>query len=139
MEQKLYKTVNSAGISSIVTGIIAVVAGLACFMEAQKVERSNAARYGVRRVSWQGIASSILLIIQIILLFSAVYLSYLAEGKGGLIVGILGVAAFVLAIVSVGLSIWGLLKKEQNHAGCMVGGIGSLLIAAGIIIICTIL
>ena len=42
-------------------------------MEAQKVERSNAARYGVRRVSWQGIASSILLIIQIILLFSAVY------------------------------------------------------------------
>ena len=30
MEQKLYKTVNSAGISSIVTGIIAVVAGLAC-------------------------------------------------------------------------------------------------------------
>ena len=106
-------------------------------MEAQKVERSNAARYGVRRVSWQGIASSILLIIQIILLFSAVYLSYLAEGKGGLIVGIL--AAFVLAIVSVGLSIWGLLKKEQNHAGCMVGGIGSLLIAAGIIIICTIL
>ena len=103
-------------------------------MEAQKVERSNAARYGVRRVSWQGIASSILLIIQIILLFSAVYLSYLAEGKGGLIVGILGVAAFVLAIVSVGL-----LKKEQNHAGCMVGGIGSLLIAAGIIIICTIL
>ena len=106
-------------------------------MEAQKVERSNAARYGVRRVSWQGIASSILLIIQIILLFSAVYLSYLAEGKGGLIVGILGVAAFVLAIVSVGL--WGLLKKEQNHAGCMVGGIGSLLIAAGIIIICTIL
>ena len=54
-------------------------------MEAQKVERSNAARYGVRRVSWQGIASSILLIIQIILLFSAVYLSYLAEGKGGLI------------------------------------------------------
>ena len=107
-------------------------------MEAQKVERSNAARYGVRRVSWQGIASSILLIIQIILLFSAVYLSYLAEGKGGLIVGIL-VAAFVLAIVSVGLSIWGLLKKEQNHAGCMVGGIGSLLIAAGIIIICTIL
>ena len=53
-------------------------------MEAQKVERSNAARYGVRRVSWQGIASSILLIIQIILLFSAVYLSYLAEGKGGL-------------------------------------------------------
>ena len=96
-------------------------------MEAQKVERSNAARYGVRRVSWQGIA------------FSAVYLSYLAEGKGGLIVGILGVAAFVLAIVSVGLSIWGLLKKEQNHAGCMVGGIGSLLIAAGIIIICTIL
>ena len=107
-------------------------------MEAQKVERSNAARYGVRRVSWQGIASSILLIIQIIL-FSAVYLSYLAEGKGGLIVGILGVAAFVLAIVSVGLSIWGLLKKEQNHAGCMVGGIGSLLIAAGIIIICTIL
>ena len=105
-------------------------------MEAQKVERSNAARYGVRRVSWQGIASSILLIIQIILLFSAVYL---AEGKGGLIVGILGVAAFVLAIVSVGLSIWGLLKKEQNHAGCMVGGIGSLLIAAGIIIICTIL
>ena len=105
-------------------------------MEAQKVERSNAARYGVRRVSWQGIASSILLIIQIILLFSAVYLSYLAEGKGGLIVG---VAAFVLAIVSVGLSIWGLLKKEQNHAGCMVGGIGSLLIAAGIIIICTIL
>ena len=58
-------------------------------MEAQKVERSNAARYGVRRVSWQGIASSILLIIQIILLFSAVYLSYLAEGKGGLIVGIL--------------------------------------------------
>ena len=106
-------------------------------MEAQKVERSNAARYGVRRVSWQ--ASSILLIIQIILLFSAVYLSYLAEGKGGLIVGILGVAAFVLAIVSVGLSIWGLLKKEQNHAGCMVGGIGSLLIAAGIIIICTIL
>lgn len=108
-------------------------------MEAQKVERSNAARYGVRRVSWQGIASSILLIIQIILLFSAVYLSYLAEGKGGLIVGILGVAAFVLAIVSVGLSIWGLLKKEQNHAGCMVVGIGSLLIAAGIIIICTIL
>ena len=99
-------------------------------MEAQKVERSNAARYGVRRVSWQGIASSILLIIQIILLFSAVYLSYLAEGKGGLI---------VLAIVSVGLSIWGLLKKEQNHAGCMVGGIGSLLIAGGIIIICTIL
>ena len=98
-------------------------------MEAQKVERSNAARYGVRRVSWQGIASSI----------SAVYLSYLAEGKGGLIVGILGVAAFVLAIVSVGLSIWGLLKKEQNHAGCMVGGIGSLLIVAGIIIICTIL
>ena len=84
-------------------------------MEAQKVERSNAARYGVRRVSWQGIASSILLIIQIILLFSAVYLSYLEEGKGGLIVGILGVAAFVLAIVSVGLSIWGLLKKEQNH------------------------
>lgn len=81
-------------------------------MEAQKVERSNAARYGVRRVSWQGIASSILLIIQIILLFSAVYLSYLAEGKGGLIVGILGVAAFVLAIVSVGLSIWGLLKKD---------------------------
>ena len=88
-------------------------------MEAQKVERSNAARYGVRRVSWQGLASSILLIIQI--------------------VGILGVAAFVLAIVSVGLSIWGLLKKEQNHAGCMVGGIGSLLIVAGIIIICTIL
>ncbi len=30
MEQKLYKTVNSAGISSVVTGIIAVVAGLAC-------------------------------------------------------------------------------------------------------------
>ena len=30
MEQKLYKTVNSAGISSIVTGIIAVAAGLAC-------------------------------------------------------------------------------------------------------------
>ena len=83
-------------------------------MEAQKVERSNAARYGVRRVSWQGIASSILLIIQIILLFSAVYLSYLAEGKGGLIVGILGVAAFVLAIVSVGLSIWGLLKKRAK-------------------------
>ena len=46
-------------------------------------------------------------------LFSAVYLSYLAEGKGGLIVGILGVAAFVLAIVSVGLSIWGLLKKSK--------------------------
>ena len=58
-------------------------------MEAQKVERSNAARYGVRRVSWQGIASSILLIIQIILLFSAVYLSSLAEGKGGLILGTL--------------------------------------------------
>lgn len=97
------------------------------------------ARYGVAEFPGRECISSILLIIQIILLFSAVYLSYLAEGKGGLIVGILGVAAFVLAIVSVGLSIWGLLKKEQNHAGCMVGGIAGLLIAAGIIIICTIL
>ena len=30
MEQKLYKTVNSAGISSVVTGIIVLTAGLAC-------------------------------------------------------------------------------------------------------------
>ena len=30
MEQKLYKTVNSAGISSVVTGIIALTAGFAC-------------------------------------------------------------------------------------------------------------
>lgn len=30
MEQKLYKTVNSAGISSVVTGIIGLTAGLAC-------------------------------------------------------------------------------------------------------------
>ena len=30
MEQKLYKTVNSAGISSVVTGIIVLAAGLAC-------------------------------------------------------------------------------------------------------------
>lgn len=109
-------------------------------MEAQKVERSNAARYGVRTVSWQGIASSILLIIQIILLFTSVYLSYLAEGNGGIVVGILGVIAFVLALVSIGLSLWGLTrKKNQNHAGCMIGGIGSLLIAVGIILICTVL
>ncbi len=108
-------------------------------MEAQKVERSNAARYGVRIVSWQGIVSSILLIIQIILLFSAVYLSYLAEGKGGIVVGILGVVAFVLALVSIGLSLWGLTKKEQNHAGCMIGGIGGLIVAVGIILVCTVL
>ncbi len=108
-------------------------------MEAQKVERSNAARYGVRAVSWQGIASSILLIIQIILLFTSVYLSYLAEGNGGIVVGILGVIAFVLALVSIGLSLWGLTRKNQNHAGCMIGGIGSLLIAVGIILICTVL
>lgn len=108
-------------------------------MEAQKVERSNAARYGVRTVSWQGIASSILLIIQIILLFTAVYLSYLAEGKGGIVVGILGVIAFVLALVSMGLSLWGLTRKEHNHAGCMIGGVGSLLVAVGIILICTVL
>lgn len=30
MEQKLFKTVNSAGISSIVTGILALTAGLVC-------------------------------------------------------------------------------------------------------------
>lgn len=30
MEQKLYKTVNSAGISGVVTGIIVLTAGLAC-------------------------------------------------------------------------------------------------------------
>ncbi len=108
-------------------------------MEAQKVNRSNTARYGVRIVSWQGIASSILLIIQIILLFTSVYLSYLAEGNGGIIVGILGVIAFVLALVSVGLSFWGLTRKKQNHATCMIGGIGSLLIAVGIILICTVL
>lgn len=30
MEQKLYKTVNSAGISSVVTGIIVLTAGMAC-------------------------------------------------------------------------------------------------------------
>lgn len=108
-------------------------------MEAQKVERSNAARYGVRTVSWQGIVSSILLIIQIILLFSAVYLSYLAEGKGGIVVGILGVVAFVFALASIGLSLWGLTKKEQNHAGCMIGGIGGLIVAVGIILVCTVL
>ena len=108
-------------------------------MEAQKVERSNAARYGVRTVSWQGIVSSILLIIQIILLFSAVYLSYLAEGKGGIVVGILGVVAFVLALVSIGLSLWGLTKKDQNHAGCMIGGIGGLIVVVGIILVCTVL
>ena len=108
-------------------------------MEAQKVERSNAARYGVRTVSWQGIVSSILLIIQIILLFSAVYLSYLAEGKGGIVVGILGVVAFVFALASIGLSLWGLTKKDQNHAGCMIGGIGGLIVAVGIILVCTVL
>ena len=108
-------------------------------MEAQKIERSNAARYGVRTVSWQGIVSSILLIIQIILLFSAVYLSYLAEGKGGIVVGILGVVAFVFAPASIGLSLWGLTKKEQNHAGCMIGGIGGLIVAVGIILVCTVL
>ncbi len=108
-------------------------------MEAQKIERSNAARYGVRTVSWQGIVSSILLIIQIILLFSAVYLSYLAEGKGGIVVGILGVVAFVFALASIGLSLWGLTKKEQNHAGCMIGGIGGLIVAVGIILVCTVL
>lgn len=108
-------------------------------MEAQKVERSNAARYGVRTVSWQGIVSSILLIIQIILLFSGVYLSYLAEGKGGIVVGILGVVAFVFALASIGLSLWGLTKKEQNHAGCMIGGIGGLIVAVGIILVCTVL
>ena len=108
-------------------------------MEAQKIERSNAARYGVRTVSWQGIVSSILLIIQIILLFSAVYLSYLAEGKGGIVVGILGVVAFVFALASIGLSLWGVTKKEQNHAGCMIGGIGGLIVAVGIILVCTVL
>lgn len=108
-------------------------------MEAQKIERSNATRYGVRTVSWQGIVSSILLIIQIILLFSAVYLSYLAEGKGGIVVGILGVVAFVFALASIGLSLWGLTKKEQNHAGCMIGGIGGLIVAVGIILVCTVL
>lgn len=108
-------------------------------MKAQKVERNDTVRYGVRTVSWQGIASSILLIIQIILLFIAVYLSYLAEGKGGIVVGILGVIAFVLALVGMGLSLWGLTRKNQNHAGCLIGGIGGLLIAVGIIFICTIL
>ncbi len=108
-------------------------------MEAQKIERSNTARYGVRTVSWQGVVSSILLIIQIILLFTAVYLSYLADGKGGIVVGILGVIAFILALVSMGLSLWGLAKKEQYHAGCKIGGIGSLLIAVGIVLICTVL
>lgn len=108
-------------------------------MEAQKIERSNDAHYGVRAFSWQGIVSGILLIIQIILLFLAVYLSYLAEGRGGIIVGILGVAAFILALTGMGLSLWGFTKKNQNHASCLIGGIGSLLIAAGIIIICTVL
>ena len=108
-------------------------------MEAQKVERSNAARYGVRRVSWQGIASSILLIIQIILLLTAVYLSYLAQGEGGIIVGILGAAAFLLALAGMGMAFWGLTKKNQNHGTCLIGGIGSLLTAVVIILICTII
>lgn len=30
MEQKLFKTVNTAGVSGIVTGVVAIVAGAAC-------------------------------------------------------------------------------------------------------------
>ena len=108
-------------------------------MEIQKIERSSSAQYGVKTFSWQGITSGILLIIQIILLFIAVYLSYLAQGNGSIIVGILGVLAFVMAMAGMILAIWGLSKKEQNHAVCMTGGIGSFIIASVIILICTVL
>ncbi|MFQ9075326.1 MAG: hypothetical protein ACLR5J_06645 [Lachnospiraceae bacterium] len=51
MEQKLYKTVNSAGISSIVTGIIAVVAGLACVAGGILALIQGGRLLGARRIS----------------------------------------------------------------------------------------
>lgn len=108
-------------------------------MEAKKVERSSSAQFGIRAFSWQGVVSGILLIIQIILLLTAVYLSYLAQGEGGIIVGILGAAAFLLALAGMGMAFWGLTKKNQNHGTCLIGGIGSLLTAVVIILICTII
>lgn len=107
-------------------------------MEATKIERKDTARYGIRAYSWQGIVSSVLLLIQIILLLSAVYLSYLAQGAGGIIVGILGVTAFILALAGIALALWGITVKKHNHGACYIGGLGSLLVAAGIIVICTI-
>lgn len=108
-------------------------------MEVTRIERRDTTQYGIRNFSWQGIVSGILLIAQVILLVTAVYLSYLAQGDGSLIVGILGITAAGLSLTAIAFAIWGGTVKDHSHGTCLIGGCGSAMVLLSIILISTVL
>lgn len=113
-------------------------------MEVQKVEQNAGEGFQaharlLRSTAWQGIVSGILLIAEVILMLTAFYLSYLAQGEGGILVGFLGVLAILCALAGVGFAAWGITRRGRSHGACYIAGTGSLLVLAGIFWICVIM
>ena len=105
-------------------------------MELTKVEKSDAAGMPLSYLPWQGITACILLIAEVILVLLALYSSYMAEGEGGLKVGVMGFFAMVFAAAGVVIAISGLRRKDIRHGLCRIGGIGSFLVLGGMTALC---
>lgn len=110
-------------------------------MEVKKLDKTQAAEFQahtrlLRSVAWQGIVSTIILMLSVILLLCAFYVSYLAGGDGGISVGVLGALAIAAAFVSLIFALLGIRKQGRRHGACFIGAVGSIIIIAAMVWIC---
>ena len=107
-------------------------------MNVTRIERSGSVEFGFSDLPWQGVISCALLIVQVILLLAALYISYLSEGSGGLAVGIAGFMVFLFSAAGIVIAFLGFRRKNIRHGLCAIGGVGSVLMLAGMIVLCAV-
>lgn len=75
-----------------------------------------------------GIVSTALASVSLLMFLALIYVSYLQKGKGGIYIGSIGLTAFIISIIGLLFGILGFKEKEAYYLFCKIGSVVNMLI-----------
>lgn len=81
-----------------------------------------------KKTSKRGIASTILFVMAAAMLIYGIYLSFLAHGAGGTMVGIMGFGCFLCATAGLFFGLNSLKDEEVFHTFSWIGSVGNAIL-----------
>lgn len=88
---------------------------------ARRQKKRRNVKFGNRKHSTRGILSTVMAAFSIILLCVLVIVSYKMRGNGGIYLGSVGIAAFLLNLVGVSTAIKSFKEKEREYLFSKIG------------------
>jgi len=99
--------------------------------EGEKMAKKYTYSFAMKRQSEQGITSSILAGISILLFLIAAILSFVFQGEGGLYLGAMGLCAMCISIYGFGIGLKSFSKENRIYTFSKIGAIANGVLMIG--------